>query len=293
MSFLVNADTRVLVQGMTGSLGATVLELMARGGHTPVAGVTPGKGGQRLAGVPVFDTVSQAVDATGADASLALVPAAGLLDAALEAIDADLRVVALMVDGVPIGTTVEMLDAARNSATTLVGPNSPGVISPGKCLLGALDPDRFRPGRVAVISRSGGMMSTIAHCLAESGVGTSTCVGIGGDALIGLDMLTAVGLADDDPDTDAIVVYGEVGTGQEEALAAAIARGQVATPVVAYVAGATAPTGIRYSHAGAMSEGETGGAVCKKRALHDAGATVVDRYVDIPSALRAVLPAHV
>lgn len=288
MSFLVTRETRVVIQGLTGSLGSVVVDLMARGGHVPVAGVVPGKGGQSVSGVPVFDTMSQAVEATGASASLVLVPAPGLRDAALEAIDAELDVVALMVDGVPISTTVAILDAGHASETTVIGPNSPGLISPGECLLGAINPERFMPGRVAVVSRSGGMMSTIAACLSQAGIGTSTCIGIGGDALIGLDMKTAVSHAEADPDTDAIVIYGEIGTSQEEALAAAVARGEVTKPVVAYVAGTAAPTGIRYSHAGAMSEGEAGGAKAKKHALRSAGATVVDRYVDLPAALNDI-----
>ncbi|GAA0970667.1 succinate--CoA ligase subunit alpha [Acrocarpospora macrocephala] len=289
MSFLVDRNTRVLIQGITGQLGVYVTELMSEAGYLPVAGVTPGRGGTSVGGVPVFDTVAEAADQTGCTASLVLVPPSGLRDAALEAIHERMDPIALMVDGVPLNLSIELLSKARESAVTLIGPNSPGIISPGQCLLGALDPSRFTPGEVAVVSRSGGMMSTIADTLARAGIGTSTCIGIGGDSVIGIDMPTAVTLAEKDPDTRAIVIFGEIGTTQEERLAELIRKGQVGKPVVAYIAGAAAPAGIRYSHAGAQADGPAGSAQAKMATLAEAGAHVVERYVSVGQLTRELL----
>lgn len=287
MSFLVDEKTRVLIQGITGQLGRTVVDFMARGGFAPVAGVTPGRGGASVQDIPVFDTVAEAVADTGATASLILVPAQMLRDAAMEAIAGGLSPIVLMVDGVPLEVSLDIITAARKAGVTLIGPNSPGILSPGKGMLGALDPSRFRPGDIAVVSRSGGMMSTLAYTLASQGLGTSTCIGIGGDSVIGLDMPSAVLLAEQDPETRAILIYGEIGTTQEERVAELVQAGAVTKPVLAYVAGVAAPSGIRYSHAGAQSDGEVGSAAVKKRVLADAGVRVLDRYVDIGSALAA------
>jgi succinyl-CoA synthetase alpha subunit len=288
MTFLVDENTRVLIQGVTGQLGKFVVSMMAGAGLPPVAGVTPGRGGQVVDGVPVFDTVEEAVEQTGATASLVLVPASGLAEAGCEAIEAGLSTVALMVDGVPVGTSLELIARANASGVTLVGPNSPGVLAPGRCLLGALDPRRFTQGDIAVVSRSGGMMSTLAHTLSSAGLGQSTCVGIGGDSVIGLDMPAALLLAEDDPDTRAVVVFGEIGTTQEERTARLIANGRITKPVVVYIAGMAAPSGVRYSHAGAQAEGARGGAEAKRDALRAAGALVADRYADVPALLSGV-----
>ena len=288
MSFMVDESTRVLIQGVTGQLGGTVIELMSRSAFRPVAGVTPGRGGEEVLGVPVFDTVGEATDATGANASLVLVPPAGLSDAVAEAIDSRLGTIALMVDGVPMGLSVDLISMARNAGVTLIGPNSPGVISPGKCLLGALNPAEFAQGDIAVISRSGGMMSTIAHTLAGSGFGTSTCLGIGGDSLIGVDMPEAVRLAEADPETRAIVIFGEIGTSQEERVGDLVDSGAVTKPVIAYIAGSAAPDGIRYSHAGAKSDGANGTARAKKKFLAKSGVLIAERYVDIPTVIARV-----
>lgn len=289
MSFLINASTKVVVQGITGQLGRVCVGLMSSGNFNPVAGVTPGRGGEVVDGVPVYDTVAEAREQAGATASLILVPSGGLRDAALEAIDERMDPIVLMVDGVPLNLSLELVTAAREAGVTLIGPNSPGLISPGECLLGALDPRRFVRGDVAVISRSGGMMSTIAHTLSANGYGASTCVGIGGDSVIGLDMVTALRFADEDPDTSAIVLYGEIGTLQEERVAASMASRRATKPVVAYIAGVAAPPGIRYSHAGAQTDGVAGSATGKSATLRSAGVTVVDRYVDLAGALATLL----
>jgi succinyl-CoA synthetase alpha subunit len=285
MTFLVDEQTRVLIQGVTGQLGAFVVSMMAGAGLPPVAGVTPGRGGSVVNGVPVFDTIAEAKAETGATASLVLVPATGLLDAVLEGVDERLETIALMVDGVPVGVSLTMIQAASAAGVNLVGPNSPGVLAPGRCLLGALDPRRFAPGEVAIVSRSGGMMSTLAHTLTSAGYGQSTCVGIGGDSVIGLDMPAALRLAEQDPDTSAIVVFGEIGTTQEERTAALIREGELTKPIIVYIAGRAAPSGIRYSHAGAQSEGDQGTAAAKIAALQHAGALIADRYGDVPRLL--------
>jgi succinyl-CoA synthetase alpha subunit len=279
LAFLVDEGTRIVVQGLTGSTGQLAAGMMRAGGATIVAGVTPGKGGESLDGVPIFDTVEEAKD-TGANASILFVPAALLRDAALEAFDAGMSPVVLMVDGVPLDLSLELVAAAQNHGVTLIGPNSPGVISPGKSLLGALRAEFYTPGSIALISRSGGMMTTIAYELTKAGRGQSTCVGVGGDAVIGLDLPTAALLAEDDSETEAIFVFGEVGTTQEERLSDLLRAGRVTKPVFAYVAGASAPAGKRYSHAGASADDAGGGAMAKRRLLAEAGATVLDRYTD-------------
>jgi succinyl-CoA synthetase alpha subunit len=213
MAFLIDRETRIVVQGLTGATGRLGAEMMQAGGATIVAGVTPGKGGADVDGIPVFDTVEEAKQ-VGGTASILFVPAGLLRDAALEAIDAGMDPIVLMVDGVPLDVSLELVSAARAAGVTLIGPNSPGVISPGQSLLGALRPDFYAPGRVALISRSGGMMTTIAYQLTQAGLGQSTCVGVGGDAVIGLDVPAAALLAQADPETDRMLVFGEVGTRQ-------------------------------------------------------------------------------
>jgi succinyl-CoA synthetase alpha subunit len=279
MAFLIDGHTRIVVQGLTGTTGRMGAEMMQAGGASIVAGVTPGKGGESVDGIPVFDTVAEA-RAVGGTASILFVPAGLLRDAALEAIDAGMDPIVLMVDGVPLDLSLELVTAARDAGVTLIGPNSPGLISPGQSLLGALRPDFYSPGSVALISRSGGMMTTIAYQLTQAGLGQSTCVGVGGDAVIGLDMPAAALLAQADPETERMLIFGEVGTGQEERLAALVREGQIDKPVYAYIAGTAAPAGKRYSHAGASADESGGGAEGKRRVLAAAGITVLDRYID-------------
>ena len=279
MAFLIDEDTRIVVQGLTGASGRMGAGMMQEGKATIVAGVTPGKGGQTVEGIPVFDTVQEAKDA-GGTASILFVPAGLLRDAALEAMAAGLDPIVLMVDGVPLDLSLELVAAAKAYGVTLIGPNSPGLISPGKSLLGALRPESYLEGDMAVISRSGGMMSTICYQLTQAGRGQSTCVGVGGDAVIGLDIPAAARLAQADEQTKSIFVFGEVGTSQEERLADMVRAGEVTKPLYAYIAGATAPAGRRYSHAGASAEGESGGAGAKRDVLAAAGITVLDRYVE-------------
>lgn len=279
MAFLVDESTRIVVQGLTGSTGQMAAGMMKAAGANVVAGVTPGKGGQSADGIPVFDTVEEARD-EGGTASILFVPAGLLRDAALEAMAAGMDPIVLMVDGVPLDLSLELVAVARERGVQLIGPNSPGVISPGKSLLGALRADFYSPGEIALISRSGGMMTTIAYELTKAGIGQSTCVGVGGDAVIGLDVPTAALLAEADDETAKLLVFGEVGTRQEERLAELVRDGQITKPVYAYVAGASAPAGRRYSHAGASADDSGGGAEAKRSVLRDAGVTVLDRYID-------------
>lgn len=285
MAFLVDASTRVVVQGATGRLGSYTVDLLHAAGTHPVAGVTPGRGGATVSGVPVVDTVAEAAE-MGANASIVLVPPAGLEDAVLEAVDAGMSPIVAMVDGVPISISMRLVAAAHDAGAVLLGPNSPGVISPGRAMLAALRSSFFERGDVAVLSRSGGMMSTLAHALTKAGIGQSTCVGVGGDAVIGLDLVEAALLAEVDPGTSGIVVFGEVGTSQEQRLAAAIGAGRVTKPVAAYVAGVSARSGVRYSHAGASSDGDASGAAAKREALRAAGAAAVSSYVELVDVVR-------
>jgi succinyl-CoA synthetase alpha subunit len=284
MAFLVDESTRIVIQGITGRLGRKGLEMMRAAGSAVVAGVTPGRGGDNVEGVRVFDTVEEARVEAGANASILFVPGLRLRDAALEAIAARMDPIVLMVDGVPINSALDIVAAATQAGVRVIGPNSPGVISPGLSLLGALDARFYRRGNVAVVSRSGGMMTTVAHALTSAGIGQSTCVGIGGDSIIGLDLVQSVQLAEQDDGTSAIVIYGEVGTGQEHRLAAYLA-GAPLKPVHAYIAGIQAVADIRYSHAGAKIEAATGTAQSKREALAAAGAQVVSSYPELVNNL--------
>jgi succinyl-CoA synthetase alpha subunit len=279
MAFLIDSETKIVVQGLTGATGRMAAGMMHAGGSNIVAGVTPGRSGAEVDGIPVFDTVLEAKDA-GGTASILFVPAGLLRDAALEAMYAGMDPIVLMVDGVPLDLSLELVASARECGVTLIGPNSPGIISPGKSLLGALRADFYSPGDTALISRSGGMMTTIAYQLTQSGRGQSTCIGVGGDAVIGIDVPAAARLAEADPETLRLLIFGEVGTGQEERLAKLVAAGEITKPVYAYIAGATAPAGKRYSHAGASADESGGGAEGKRQVLREAGITVLDRYTD-------------
>lgn len=279
MAFLIDSSTRIVIQGLTGSTGQLGLQMMKAAGAKVVAGVTPGKGGMTVEDIPVFDTVEEAKE-VGAQASILFVPAGLLRDAALEAIAAGMDPIVLMVDGVPIDVSLELVATARARGVSLVGPNSPGIISPGKSLLGALRADFYSPGSVALISRSGGMMTTIAFQMTKAGIGQSTCIGVGGDAVIGIDVPAAALLAEADPETSKLLIFGEVGTRQEERLAELVKAGRIRKPVYAYVAGASAPAGKRYSHAGASADDSGGGAEAKRRVLREAGITVLERYID-------------
>ncbi len=290
MVVLVDENTRVVVQGMTGRYGKFHSEQMIKYGTKILAGVTPGKGGQEVLGRPIFDTVKEAKEQfPELNTSIIFVPSSGAADAIIEAADAGMKLIVVITEGIPVHDTLRAVRYARSKGATVVGPNCPGVISPGKAKVGIMPHQYFSPGRVGIVSRSGTLTYEIAYQLTKRGIGQSTAIGIGGDPIIGLDTVEAVKLMDQDPDTDLIVVIGEIGGDAEERLAAAIKRGEVKTPVVAYVAGRTAPPGKRMGHAGAIISMGAGTAESKVKAFREAGVPVADIPSQVPDLVEQVL----
>lgn len=296
MAILIDRGKKVLVQGITGREGRVRTRLMIDYGTNVVAGTTPGKGGVDVHGVPVYDAVSEAVRNHGdIDVSVIFVPAPLVKDAALEAIDAGVGLVVLIPDRVPVYDVLEIVREAEEKGTTFVGPNTLGVLTPGQASLGmiggraAAAREWFMEGPVGVASRSGGITSSMAYYLTRAGIGQSTIVHVGGDPIIGLPLDRIVLRFQDDPATEAIVLFGEIGTSQEEKVADLIDQGRVTKPVVAYIGGKAAVEGTRFSHAGAIIEGGRGTRVEKVQRLRTAGATVVENFDDIPRAAREIL----
>ena len=288
MAIVVDAGSRVLVQGITGREGAFHTRRMLAAGTSVVAGTTPGKGGQSVEGVPVFDTVAGAVTATGADTSVVFVPARFARDALLEAADARLRTVVCITEGIPVRDMTEAAAHLERRGATLVGPNCPGVITPGACSAGIMPAEVFRTGDVGLVSRSGTLTYEIVDGLTRAGLGQSTCIGMGGDPVHGIGYLECLELFAADDDTAAVVLVGEIG-GDDEERAAAVIGGGYAKPVVAYLAGFSAPTGKRMGHAGAIVSGGSGTAGAKKRALEDAGVPVAASPAEVAALVRAAL----
>ena len=273
MSVLVGADTKLLVQGMTGKEG-TFHTLRNRAyGTDVVAGVTPGKGGQDVEGIPVFDTVAEAVDATGANTSMIFVGPRFAAEAILEAADARIGLVVCITEGIAARDMAEVHAYLEGTATTLVGPNCPGVISPGLGNVGIIPGEVCAPGRVGFVSRSGTLVYQIVHELTSRGIGQSTCIGMGGDPVHGIGFIESLALFEGDPDTELMIMTGEIGGDDEERAASYIAE-RVAKPVVAYIAGFEAPVGKRMGHAGAIVTGSTGTAAAKAEALESVGVQV-------------------
>ena len=273
MSVLVSRDTRVLTQGITGATGQLHTRLCREYGSQMVAGVTPGRGGTDFEGIPIFDTVTQAVQATGANASVIYVPPAGAADAILEAADAGIPLVVCITEGVPVLDMVRVARWLEGRPTRLIGPNCPGVITPGECKIGIMPGYIHTPGRVGVVSRSGTLTYEAVYQLTQLGIGQSTCIGIGGDPIIGTGFIDALRLFQDDAGTDAVIMIGEIGgTAEEEA--AAFIKAHVTKPVVSFIAGQTAPKGKRMGHAGAIIAGGKGTAAEKMAALQAAGVTL-------------------
>ena len=284
MSILVDKTTKVICQGFTGSQGTFHSEQAIEYGTRLVGGVTPGKGGQKHLGLPVFNTVTEAMTATAADASVIYVPAPFCRDSILEAVAAGIRLIVCITEGVP---TQDMLTAkakCEDAGARLIGPNCPGVITPGQCKIGIMPGDIHRPGRVGIVSRSGTLTYEAVKQTSDHGFGQSSCVGIGGDPIPGSSFIDILALFEADPATAAIVMIGEIGGSAEEEAAAYI-KASVSKPVVAYIAGVTAPAGKRMGHAGAIIAGGKGTAEEKFAALEEAGVKTVRSLADIGSAL--------
>ena len=288
MSILVDENTRLLVQGLTGREGTFHTQQAIAYGTKVVGGVTPGKGGTSHEGVPVFHTVAEAARQTGANVSVIFVPASYAADAILEAADAGLPLVVCITEGIPTLDMVRVRAFLEKHSTRLIGPNCPGIISPGKCKIGIMPGHIHKPGGVGVVSRSGTLTYEAVHQLSGLGIGQSTCIGIGGDPIIGTRFLDAVRLFHEDPETEAIVLIGEIG-GNAEETAAAFIREHVRKPVVGFVAGQTAPPGRRMGHAGAIIAGGQGTAAEKIRAMEAAGIQVARTPAVIGEAVAAAL----
>ena len=290
MAILVNEQSTVVVQGITGREGMVRTRLMTEYGTRVVAGVTPGKGGQDVLGVPVYDSVEEAWERTGPlDVSVIFVPATLVKDAALEAVAAGVKLMVIVPDRVPILDVLEIAAFAGKHGARFVGPNTLGLVSPGKAVLGMIGGraerarEWFRPGNIGVTSRSGGMTSAISYYLTEAGLGQSTIVHVGGDVVVGLSHPEVVSLFQEDEQTDLIVMFGEIGTTQEERVADLIEAGTLTKPVIAYIGGKAAKPGTRFSHAGAIVEGTRGSHASKVGRLKEVGVHVVDSVADIPA----------
>jgi succinyl-CoA synthetase alpha subunit len=286
MSILVDKKTRVMVQGLTGREGSFHSQQMLDYGTKIVAGVTPGKGGTKHLGIPIFDTVAEAGRETAATASMAFVPPAFAADAILEAIDAGLLLAICIAEGIPVLDMVRVAAALKNSKTRLIGPNCPGIISPGQSKLGIMPASIHKRGNVGVVSRSGTLTYEAVGQLTGLGIGQSTCLGIGGDPIIGTSFLDAIRMFHDDPETHAIVMIGEIG-GNAEEIAADFIKKHVKKPVVGFIAGQTAPPGRRMGHAGAIISGGSGKAEDKMKAMERAGITVCASPAEIGEKIKS------
>ncbi len=293
MSVLVNKDTRVLVQGITGSAGSFHAKLMLEYGTKIVGGVTPGRGGQKFENkVPIFDTVEQAVKGTGANATVVYVPPAFAADAILEAMDGGISLIIAITEGIPI---LDMVKVKRSLGSRpkarLIGPNCPGIITPGECKIGIMPGHIHKPGHVGVVSRSGTLTYEAVDQLTKLGIGQSTCIGIGGDPVNGTNFIDCLKLFNDDPETEAVVMIGEIGGTAEEA-AAQWAANNMTKPIAAFVAGSSAPKGKRMGHAGAIISGGKGTAKEKFAALENAGIATTANPAEIGITLKKALEKH-
>ena len=290
MSILVDEKTRVVVQGITGNEGMFHTRQMVEYGTKIVAGMTPGKGGQKIDGIPVFNTVSEAVKKTEANASAIFVPPAFAADAVLEAADAGIAVIVCLTEGIPTLDMVMVRQYLKEKGSNLIGPNTPGIISPGKCKIGVMAGYIHKPGTVGIISRSGTLTYEVVDQLTKKGIGQSTCVGIGGDQIIGLNYVDLLEMFERDPGTEAVIMIGEIGGTAEEEAAQFIEK-KMSKPAVAFIAGLTAPPGRRMGHAGAIIAGGKGTAKEKMEALEKAGVRVVRNPALVGEELEGILKA--
>lgn len=284
MSILINQDTKVIVQGITGRDGSFHAKQMKEYGSKVVGGVTPGKGGQNVEGIPVFNSVKEAKEATGATAAVIYVPAKFAKDAMLEDIANGIELIICITEGIPVLDMVEVKKALNSSKCRLIGPNCPGLISPGKCKIGIMPGHIHKSGNIGVVSRSGTLTYEVVYNLTINNMGQSTCVGLGGDPIIGTRFVDVLKMFQDDPETKGIVMVGEIGGGDEQ-MAAEFIKSYVKKPVVSFIAGRTAPAGKRMGHAGAIISSGDSTAEAKMQILKDAGVDVIDFPDEIPQAL--------
>ena len=291
MSILINSNTRVICQGITGGAGTFHTRGCRDYGTQMVGGVTPGKGGQDVDGIPVFNTVTEAVDSTGANATMIFVPAPFTADAILEAVDAGIKTIAAITEGVPVLDMVKVYEVLEDSDATLIGPNCPGLITPGECKIGIMPGYIHTPGTVGIMSRSGTLTYEAVWQTSNVGLGQSTCVGLGGDPIVGTSFIDLFKLYEADDQTESILMIGEIGGTAEEEAAAFVAS-NVSKPVAAFIAGRTAPPGKRMGHAGAIISGGKGTAAEKVTALQAAGIEVAESPADMGAALQRAIAKH-
>jgi len=289
LGIIVGKNTRAIVQGITGTQGSFHTKLMIENGTKIVAGTSPGKGGIEVHGVPVYDTVEEAREKCSANASIIFVPAPFAADAAFEAIQNGIETVVIITEHIPIKDAIEVMAYAKQMNTIVVGPNTPGIITPGECKLGIMPSHIFQSGRIAMVSRSGTLTYEIAAGLTRKQLGQSTCLGLGGDPITGLNFIDALKLFEKDPQTEAVVLIGEIGGNLEELTAEYIATVKYPKPVVAFVAGRSAPSGKRMGHAGAIVMGKAGTAESKIEAFRKAGVEVAEKPGDLPELLVKIL----
>jgi len=286
---MIGKNTRAIVQGITGSQGRFHTKLMIEYGSKIVGGVTPGRGGQEVEGVPVFDTIEEAKKATGADASIIYVPAPFALDAALEAIEGDLNPIVIITEGIPIRDTVAILAQSKQRDITIIGPNTPGIIKVGESKLGIMPAQVFKPGKIGIVSRSGTLFYEVAAHITRLGLGESSCVGLGGDPIVGLDFIDVLKWFQQDSETLGVALIGEIGGDAEERAAGFISSGGFTKPIASYIAGRTAVPGKRMGHAGAIISGGAGTAEGKISVLQKAGVLIGERPCEVAEQLKRVL----
>ena len=286
MGILVGRNTKAIVWGITGSQGTFHTQLMLEYGTKIIGGVTPGRGGQQVQGVPVFDTAREALQQKKADAAIIFVPAPHAKDAAMEAMASDLNPVIVITEGIPVKDEIQMMEIARRKGTTIIGPNTPGIITPGQCKLGIMPGHIFKPGKVGLVSRSGTLTYEIAASLTNARLGQTTCLGVGGDPVVGLSFVDVLKMFKTDKATKAVAMIGEIGGNAEEMAAEYVKKTKYPKPIVAYIAGRAAPPGKRMGHAGAIITGKAGTAETKIESLRSAGVKIASKPGDIAKLMK-------